>query len=74
MNKAYPLTSLEKTIIGEIIAPELEDALLPFFQMYKNEKNKNNRARLIDKIFYLIYSSRYIIPIAYQQTYIIKNF
>ena len=74
MNKAYPLTSLEKTIVGEIIAPELEDALLPFFQMYKNEKNKNNRARLIDKIFYLIYSSRYIIPIAHQQTYIIKNF
>ncbi|MBM6876353.1 hypothetical protein [Fusobacterium mortiferum] len=74
MNKAYPLTSLEKTIIGEIVLPELEDALLPFFQMYKNEKNKNNRARLIDKILYLMYSSRYIIPIAHQQTYIIKNF
>ena len=74
MNKEYPLTSLEKTIVGEIVVPELEDALLPFFQMYKNEKNKNNRARLIDKIFYLMYSNRYIIPIAHQQTYIIKNF
>ena len=31
INSVYPLTSLEKTIVGELIDYDLEDSLLPFF-------------------------------------------
>ena len=67
------ITSLEKTIVGEIMDYELEDSLLTFFNLFKVEKNKEYRERIIDKIFHLTYSSRYFIPLAHKQTYILKN-
>lgn len=73
INKIYPITSLEKTIVGEIMDYELEDSLLTFFNLFKVEKNKEYRERIIDKIFHLTYSSRYFIPLAHKQTYILKN-
>ncbi|WP_300620162.1 ABC transporter substrate-binding protein [uncultured Fusobacterium sp.] len=73
INSVYPLTSLEKTIVGELIDYELEDSLLPFFNLFKEERNKKYKERIIDKIFYLTYSSRYFIPLAHKQTYILKS-
>ena len=73
INSVYPLTSLEKTIVGELIDYELEDSLLPFFNLFKEERNKEYKERIIDKIFYLTYSSRYFIPLAHKQTYILKS-
>lgn len=73
INKTYPITSLEKTIIGELVDYELEDSLLYFFNLFKEEKNREYRERILDKIFYLTYSSRYFIPLAHKQTYILKN-
>ena len=73
INTVYPVTSLEKTVIGELVDYELEDSLVPFFNLFKLEKNPKHRERIIDKIFYLTYSSRFIIPLAHKQTYIMKN-
>lgn len=73
INKIYPMTSLEKIIIGELVDYELEDSLLYFFNLLKEEKNKEYKEKILDKIFYLIYSSRYFIPLVYKQTYILKN-
>lgn len=73
INKIYPMTSLEKIIIGELVDYELEDSLLYFFNLLKEEKNKEYKKKILDKIFYLIYSSRYFIPLVYKQTYILKN-
>ena len=73
INSVYPLTSLEKTIVGELIDYDLEDSLLPFFNLFKEERNKEYKERIIDKIFYLTYSSRYFIPLAHKQTYILKS-
>lgn len=73
VNSIYPLTSLEKAIIGEIVDYELEDALKPFFHLYEKEKEREKRENIINKIFYLTYSSRYFVPLAHRQTYILRN-
>ena len=73
VNSIYPLTSLEKAIIGEIVDYELEDALKPFFHLYEKEKEREKRENIINKIFYLTYSSRYFVPLAHRQTYILKS-
>lgn len=73
INNIYPITSLEKIIVGELIDYELEDSLLPFINLFKEERVKEYREKIIDKIFYLTYSSRYFIPLAHKQTYILKN-
>ena len=73
INNIYPITSLEKTIVGELIDYELEDSLLPFINLFKEERVKEYREKIIDKIFYLTYSSRYFIPLAHKQTYILRS-
>ena len=57
----------------EIASRELEDAILPFINMFKEGTSPEATERMIDKLFYLIYSGRHIIPIAHRQTYILKN-
>lgn len=73
VNSIYPLTSLEKAIIGEIVDYELEDALKPFFHLYEKEKEREKKENIINKIFYLTYSSRCFVPLAHRQTYILRN-
>ena len=58
---------------GEIVDYELEDALKPFFHLYEKEKEREKRENIINKIFYLTYSSRYFVPLAHRQTYILKS-
>ena len=45
VNSIYPLTSLEKAIIGEIVDYELEDALKPFFHLYEKEKEREKKGK-----------------------------
>lgn len=73
INKLYPVTSLEKIAVVEIANPELEDALLPFINIFGEGETEEAKNRMVDKLFYLVYSGRYIIPIAHRQTYILSH-
>ena len=47
INSVYPLTSLEKTIVGELIDYDLEDSLLPFFNLFKEEIRSIKKKEMI---------------------------
>lgn len=73
INMVYPVTSLEKSIVGEFVDPELEDSILTFVNIFKEETDRKHRERIVDKLFYLVYSSRYFIPLAHRQLYTLKT-
>lgn len=69
INKLYPLLSLEKMLIYDIGDKEITNALLPFIELMRKEKDKKKVTLLFDKILSLVNKNVLYIPIEHKETY-----
>lgn len=70
-NKNYTVFNLGKVLLYDIGDMEMYNALQPFLKIIKEEKDKEKRDQVFDKIVQLIYKELPYIPISHGKTLIV---
>lgn len=65
----YPMLSLEKVLTYDIGDKETANALLPFIELMRKEKNPEKVEQLFDKVLSLVNKNMLYIPIEHKETF-----
>lgn len=65
----YPMLSLEKVLTYDIGDKETANALLPFIELMRREKNPEKVEQIFDKVLSLVNKNILYIPIEHKETY-----
>lgn len=69
ISTVYPILSLEKILIYDIGDKETANALLPFIELMRKEKNPEKVKKLFDKVLSLVNKNMLYIPIEHKETF-----
>ena len=69
ISTVYPILSLEKILIYDIGDKETANALLPFIELMRKEKNPEKVKKIFDKVLSLVNKNMLYIPIEHKETF-----
>lgn len=73
ISAVYPMLSLEKVLTYDIGDKETANALLPFIELMRKEKNPEKVEQIFDKVLSLVNKNILYIPIEHKETYQIAD-